>query len=136
MYVSVWCIRRSRVASADEAGISRRNAELCFVDKPSSFANRLNRISSQSLRLLALRKSESNRVEAETCFERATEVARQQSARWWELRATVSLARLLASQGRREEARARLAEIYNWFTEGFDTADLKDAKALLDELAT
>jgi class 3 adenylate cyclase/predicted ATPase len=85
---------------------------------------------------LALRESESNRVEAETCFERATEVARQQSARWWELRATVSLARLLASQGRREEARARLAEIYNWFTEGFDTADLKDAKALLDELAT
>ena len=85
---------------------------------------------------LAWRESESTRVEAETCFERATEVARQQSARWWELRATVSLARLLASQGRREEARARLAEIYNWFTEGFDTADLKDAKALLDELAT
>ena len=84
---------------------------------------------------LALRESESNRVEAETCFERATEVARQQSARWWELRATVSLARLLASQGRREEARARLAEIYNWFTEGFDTADLKDARALLDELS-
>jgi predicted ATPase len=83
---------------------------------------------------LALRKSASNRVEAETCFERATEVARQQSARWWELRATVSLARLLASQGRREEARSRLAEIYNWFTEGFDTPDLKDAKALLDEL--
>jgi predicted ATPase len=51
-----------------------------------------------------------------------------------ELRATTSLARLLASQGRREEARATLAEIYNWFTEGFDTADLKDAKFLLDEL--
>jgi predicted ATPase len=84
---------------------------------------------------LALRKSESNRVEAETCFERATEVAREQSARWPELRATVSLARLLASQGRCEEARARLAKIYSWFTEGFDTADLKDAKALLDELS-
>ena len=53
-----------------------------------------------------------------------------------ELRATMSLARLLASQGRRDEARTMLAEIYNWFTEGFDTADLKDAKALLDELAT
>ena len=51
-----------------------------------------------------------------------------------ELRATTSLARLLAKQGRRDEARAMLAEIYNWFTEGFDTADLKDAKALLDEL--
>jgi predicted ATPase len=50
------------------------------------------------------------------------------------LRASTSLARLLAKQGRRDEARAMLAEIYNWFTEGFDTADLKDAKALLDEL--
>jgi adenylate cyclase len=50
-----------------------------------------------------------------------------------ELRATISLARLLASQGRRYEARAMLSEIYNWFTEGFDTADLKDAKGLLEE---
>ena len=55
-------------------------------------------------------------------------------AKSWELRATTSLARLLAKQGKREEARAMLAEIYNWFTEGFDTADLKDAKALLEEL--
>jgi predicted ATPase len=84
---------------------------------------------------LLLRKSESNRVEAEACFDRAIEVARHQSARWWELRATVSLARLLAKQGRLDKARTMLAEIYNWFTEGFDTADLKDAKALLDELS-
>jgi predicted ATPase len=56
------------------------------------------------------------------------------SAKAWELRATTSLARLLAQQSRRGEARAMLAEIYGWFTEGFDTADLKDAKALLDEL--
>ena len=55
-------------------------------------------------------------------------------AKAWELRTTTSLARLLAKQGRRDEARAMLAEIYGWFTEGFDTADLKDAKALLDEL--
>ena len=67
-------------------------------------------------------------------FEDAIEVARRQSAKSWELRATTSFARLLADQGRREEARTMLAEIYNWFTEGFDTADLKDAKALLDEL--
>jgi predicted ATPase len=53
----------------------------------------------------------------------------------WELRATMSLARLLKPQGKTEEARKMLAEIYNWFTEGFDTADLKDAKALLDEFA-
>jgi len=51
------------------------------------------------------------------------------------LRATTSLARLLAKQGRREEARTMLVEIYNWFTEGFDTSDLKDAKTLLDELS-
>jgi len=73
-------------------------------------------------------------VEAEADFHRALEVARSQDARSLELRATMSLARLLARQGRCEEARAMLAEIYNWFTEGFDTADLKDAKALLEEL--
>jgi predicted ATPase len=69
-------------------------------------------------------------------FARLLKLRRGQSAKWWELRATVSLARLLAKQGRRDEARAILAEIYNWFTEGFDTADLKEAKALLDELGT
>jgi tetratricopeptide (TPR) repeat protein len=73
--------------------------------------------------------------EAEDCFRSALAVTRVQEARWWELRTTVSLARLLAKQGRRDEARAMLADIYNWFTEGFDTADLKDAKALLDELS-
>jgi predicted ATPase len=72
--------------------------------------------------------------EAETCFRQAVEIARCQQAKWWELRTTVSLARLLAKQGHRDEARAMLAKIYGWFTEGFDTADLKDAKALLDEL--
>jgi predicted ATPase len=77
----------------------------------------------------------SNRAEAQSCYERAIEIARGQSARSLELRATTSLARLLAKQRRRDEARAMLAEIYNWFTEGFDTADLKDAKALLDELS-
>jgi class 3 adenylate cyclase/predicted ATPase len=73
--------------------------------------------------------------EAERCFRQAIEVARRQSAKSWELRATTSLARLLAEQGRRSEARSMLADIYNWFTEGFDTADLKDAKALLDGLS-
>jgi len=72
--------------------------------------------------------------EAAQCFRDAIEVARRQSAKSWELRATISLGRFLASQGNRDEARAMLGEIYNWFTEGFDTADLKDAKALLNEL--
>jgi class 3 adenylate cyclase/tetratricopeptide (TPR) repeat protein len=74
-------------------------------------------------------------VEAENCFRKAIEVARDQCARWWELRATVSLARLLRDTARRDVACAMLSEIYNWFTEGFDTADLKEAKALLDELS-
>ena len=77
----------------------------------------------------------SNTAEAQSCFERAIEIARKQSAKSWELRATMSLARLLAKQGRRDEARAMLSGIYSWFTEGFDTADLKDAKALLDQLS-
>ena len=72
--------------------------------------------------------------EAEQCFRAALEVARTQEARWWELRASTSLARLLSKQGHRDEARTMLAAIYNWFTEGFDTADLKAAKTLLARL--
>jgi len=84
---------------------------------------------------LLLKQNESNAAEAQRCFERAIEIARKQSAKSFELRATTSLTRLLTKQGRRDEARAMLAAIYHWFTEGFDTADLKDAKALLDELS-
>jgi predicted ATPase len=83
---------------------------------------------------LLLKQDDSNVAEAYGCFHHAIEIAREQSAKSWELRATISLARLLALQARREEARTMLAEIYHWFTEGFDTADLKDAKELLDEL--
>jgi predicted ATPase len=75
-------------------------------------------------------------LKAEHCFRTAIEVARRRAGKSLELRATVSLARLLGKQGKRDEARTMLAEIYNWFTEGFDTADLKDAKALLDELSS
>jgi predicted ATPase len=90
---------------------------------------------------LTLKRSEAGsnskiKEEAESFFRQAIEVARRQSAKSWELRATMSLARLRDKQGRREDARAMLAGIYGWFTEGFDTADLKDAKALLDELGT
>ena len=84
---------------------------------------------------LLLKQDQSNVPEAQRCFERAIEIARKQSAKSWELRATISLARLLAKQGHRAETRTMLADIYGWFTEGFDTADLKDAKALLDELS-
>jgi class 3 adenylate cyclase/tetratricopeptide (TPR) repeat protein len=72
---------------------------------------------------------------AETDFHDAIALAQKMQAKAWELRATTSLARLLDRQGKRDEARAMLAEIYNWFTEGFDTPDLKDAKGLIDELS-
>ena len=71
---------------------------------------------------------------AEELYRKALSIAEEQKARFWELRATVSLARHRRDQGRHAEARDLLAPIYGWFTEGFDTPDLKDAKALLDEL--
>jgi predicted ATPase len=78
---------------------------------------------------------ESDEAGAETCFRRAMEIAREQEAKMWELRAATSLARLWAEQGERQRARHLLAPVYGWFTEGFDMPDLKDARALLDELA-
>lgn len=73
-------------------------------------------------------------LEAERCFGEAISVARQQQAKSWDLRAAASLARLWRDRGERERARELIASVYGWFTEGFDTADLLDARALLDEL--
>jgi predicted ATPase len=84
---------------------------------------------------LLITQNAAGRTEAESCFRMAIDIARYRRAISFELRATMSLARLLAQQARRDEAHSMLAEIYSWFTEGFDIADLKDAKALLDELA-
>jgi predicted ATPase len=84
---------------------------------------------------LLLQQSPDNQPEAESCFQHAITIAQHQSAKSWELRASTSLARLWRSQGKRAEARELLEPVYSWFTEGFDTADLRDAKALLDELA-
>ena len=72
--------------------------------------------------------------DAAACFEQALAVARRQQARSWELRAAISLARLWQRQGKHLEAHQVLAEVYGWFTEGFDTADLQEAKASLKEL--
>jgi predicted ATPase len=84
---------------------------------------------------LLLQQSSDNQAEAENCFQQAIAIAQHQQAKSLELRAATSLARLWQQQGKRQEAHDLLAPVYNWFTEGFDTADLKDAKALLDELA-
>jgi class 3 adenylate cyclase/predicted ATPase len=124
------CIAYGRLTEAEEhltaAFRSMRENEDRYAEAE------LNRLQGE----LLLKKALQNADEAQRCFERAIEVSRQQQGKSFELRATTSLARLLASQGHRDKSRARLAEIYNWFTEGFDTADLKDAKALLDELGT
>ena len=83
---------------------------------------------------LLLQQSSSNQTEAESCFQQAITIAQNQQAKSLELRAVMSLSRLWQQQGKRKEAHDLLAPVYGWFTEGFDTADLKDAKALLDEL--
>ena len=83
---------------------------------------------------IALMSPEADAAKAEAYFGRALAVARQQQAKSWELRAAMSMARLWRDQGKRDEARDLLAPVYVWFSEGFDTRDLKEAKALLDEL--
>jgi predicted ATPase len=84
---------------------------------------------------IALKSTEPNTDKAEAYFERALAIARKQQAKSWELRAAMSMARLRRDQGKRDEARELLAPVYGWFTEGLDTLDLKEVKALLDELA-
>jgi predicted ATPase len=91
----------------------------------------VNRIAGE----IALKSPERDAAKAEGYFNRALAVARQQQAKSWELRAAISMARLWRDQGRRQEARDLLAPVYGWFTEGFDTLDLKEAKVLLEELA-
>ncbi len=75
-------------------------------------------------------------MEAEACFRKAIEIARRQQAKSLELRAVASLSRLWQKQGKKKEASRMLAKIYGWFTEGFDTVDLQEAKALLEELGS
>ena len=86
-----------------------------------------------ALALIALKP---DAAKAQAYFKRALSVARQQQAKSWELRASTSLARLWRDQGKVQQARELLAPVYGWFTEGFDTRDLKEAKALLEELAS
>jgi predicted ATPase len=85
---------------------------------------------------MALKSPGGDTAKAQAYFDHALAVARQQQAKSWELRAAMSMARLWRDQGKRDKARELLAPVYGWFTEGFDTIDLKEAKALLDELAS
>jgi predicted ATPase len=123
-----------RECGKPDDGVNALNEALSLVEQQE---NRLYEAEIRRLRgELLLLADRTASAEAMQCFREAIEVAQHQKAKWWELRATTSLARLLSSLGRRDEARTTLAEIYGWFTEGFDTADLTEAKALLDELTS
>jgi tetratricopeptide (TPR) repeat protein len=115
-----------------EATLSSVSNALTLMQETSMNAMlaEFHRIKGESL----LNTNDANVVQAEACIRQAIELARPQEGRMLELRATVSLARLLVRQNRHSEASAILGDIYNWFSEGFDTADLKEAKALLEEL--
>ena len=99
--------------------------------KERRYEAEVNRIAGE----IALKSATPQLEKAEAYLDRALAVARQQQAKSWELRAAMSMARLWRGQGKRDEARELLAPVYGWFTEGFDTRDLKEAKALLKELA-
>ena len=116
-----------------EAGLTALAEALTLVDTTGErwYEAELYRLKG----VLLLQQSSSNQTEAESCFHQAIAIAQDQQAKSLELRATTSLARLWQQQGKRQEAHDLLAPVYHWFTEGFDTADLKDAKTLLDELA-
>jgi predicted ATPase len=105
--------------------------ETTETTKETWFEAEVNRIAGE----IALMGPQNDSPKAEAYFERALAVARQQQAKSWELRAAMSMARLRRDQGKVQQARELLAPVYGWFTEGFDTRDLKEAKALLEELA-
>jgi class 3 adenylate cyclase/predicted ATPase len=120
-----------RIGQAEE-GLRLLAEALVVVDKGALwYESELHRIKGE----LLLRQAVPDAPQAEACFHQAIAVASRQQAKSWELRAALSLSRLWQQQGRRAEARQLLAPIYSWFTEGFDTPDLQEAKALLDELA-
>jgi predicted ATPase len=121
-----------QVGQAEE-GLALLHEALTWVDTNGerAFEAEVYRIKGE----LLLRQAVPDASQAAACFQHALDVARRQQAKAWELRAATSLARLWQRQGKRAEARELLSDIYDWFTEGFDTADLQEAKALLETLA-
>ena len=122
------CLRAGRYQEAMDAVAACRAHAARSEDHSAD--SEVERVAGEALILM----DAENTTEAEQCLRHAAAVAAEQGAKSWELRAATSLGRLLRDTGRRDEARATLAEIYGWFTEGFGTADLKEAKALLDQL--
>jgi predicted ATPase len=130
-YLSYLAIAHANLGQFDDAwrciGESIAAVE---TTKERWFEAETNRIAGE----IALRPPEPDAAKAQVHFERALAVARQQQAKSWELRAAMSMARLWRDQGKPQQARELLAPVYGWFTEGFDTLDLKEAKALLEQL--
>jgi class 3 adenylate cyclase/predicted ATPase len=123
----------ARLGLFDDAwGSFDKAIETLETGKETQWEAEVNRIGGE----IALMSSDPRVTKAEAYFDRALAVAREQQAKSWELRAAMSMARLKRNQGKRDEARGVLAPVFGWFTEGFDTLDLKEAKALLDALAS
>jgi predicted ATPase len=122
------CLAAGRI----EEGLAAVREGLAEVEATDTrfYEAELNRLEAELL--LTSREPDENGAEAS--FSKAITIARGRSARWWQLRAATGLARLWRAQGKRSEARDLLSPVYSWFTEGFDTADLKEAKGLLNEL--
>jgi predicted ATPase len=133
LYLSSLARAYAGLGQFDDAWRSIGNAMTAVeATKESWYAAEVNRIAGE----VALLSPDRDAAKAEAYFERALAVARQQQAKSWQLRAAMSKARLWRDQGKRQQARDLLAPVYGWFTEGFDTLDLKQAKALLDALAS
>ncbi len=132
-WLSYLAIAHAELGQIDDAWRCIREA-ISAIDatKERWFEAEINRVAGE----IALNSPQPDAAKAETYFERALAVARAQQAKSWELRAAMSLARLWRSQGKPQQARDLLAPVYGWFTGGFDTLDLKEAKALLDDLAS
>jgi predicted ATPase len=120
----------AQLGQIDDAWRCIEEATIMEASGETWYEAEVNRVAGE----IALLSPEPDAAKARAYFERALAVARQQQAKSWELRAAMSMARLRRDQGKRNEARDLLAPVYGWFTEGFDTRDLKEAKALLDEL--
>jgi predicted ATPase len=119
---------------AEALAMAHRSGEQAYVAELYRLKGELSLQSRQVKASQGKSEVRSPESEAEECFLQAIRIAKQQQAKSLELRAVMSLGRLWQQQEKRDEARQMLAEIYNWFTEGFDTADLKEAKVLLEEL--
>jgi predicted ATPase len=131
-FLSCLAMAYAEIGNFDEAWRSIGQARTAIdKNKETWFEADVHRVAGE----IALKSPDIGSVKGETYFEQALAIARQQQAKSWELRAAMSMARLCRDQGKRYEARDLLAPVYGWFSEGFDTLDLKEAKALLEELA-